>query len=99
MNLFDLDKDKNKLLNQLSMGQQRWVFLARALVKNPPLLILDEPCQGLDEANMVCFRQLVNDFVVSLDKTLIYVTHYEAEIPACVDRVFRIEKGRRVDVL
>jgi molybdate transport system ATP-binding protein len=96
LQLFDLDKDKNKLLNQLSMGQQRWVFLARALVKNPPLLILDEPCQGLDEANMVCFRQLVNDLVVSLDKTLIYVTHYEAEIPACVDRVFRIEKGNVV---
>jgi molybdate transport system ATP-binding protein len=97
LQLFDLDKDKNKLLNQLSMGQQRWVFLARALVKNPPLLILDEPCQGLDEANMVSFRNLVNDLVVSLDKTLIYVTHYEAEIPACVDRVFRIEKGRRVN--
>jgi molybdate transport system ATP-binding protein len=96
LQLFDLDKDKNKLLNQLSMGQQRWVFLARALVKNPPLLILDEPCQGLDEANMVSFRNLVNDLVVSLDKTLIYVTHYEAEIPACVDRVFRIEKGCRI---
>jgi molybdate transport system ATP-binding protein len=96
LQLFDLDKDKNKLLNQLSMGQQRWVFLARALVKNPPLLILDEPCQGLDEANMVSFRNLVNDLVVSLDKTLIYVTHYEAEIPACVDRVFRIEKGNVV---
>jgi molybdate transport system ATP-binding protein len=99
LQLFDLDKDKNKLLNQLSMGQQRWVFLARALVKNPPLLILDEPCQGLDEANMVSFRNLVNDLVVSLDKTLIYVTHYEAEIPACVDRVFRIEKGRRVNAI
>jgi molybdate transport system ATP-binding protein len=97
LQLFDLDKHKNKLLNQLSMGQQRWVFLARALVKNPPLLILDEPCQGLDEANMIAFRQLVNDLVVSLDKTLIYVTHYEAEIPACVDRVFRIEKGIRVN--
>jgi molybdate transport system ATP-binding protein len=97
LQLFGLDKDKNKLLNQLSMGQQRWVFLARALVKNPPLLILDEPCQGLDEANMVSFRNLVNDLVVSLDKTLIYVTHYEAEIPACVDRFFRIEKGRRVE--
>jgi molybdate transport system ATP-binding protein len=97
LQLFDLDKHKNKLLNQLSMGQQRWVFLARALVKNPPLLILDEPCQGLDKANMVSFRSLVNDLVVSLDKTLIYVTHYEAEIPACVDKVFRIEKGIRVN--
>lgn len=95
--LFGLQTVKSKLLIQLSSGQQRLVFLARALVKNPPLLILDEPCQSLDQANMVYFRELVNELVVSLDKTLIYVTHYEAEIPACVDNVFRIEKGKRLD--
>ena len=94
--LFNLENVKDKLLHQLSSGQQRLVFLARALVKNPPLLILDEPCQSLDHAHMVYFRELVNELVVSLDKTLIYVTHYEAEIPACVNQVFRIEKGKRV---
>jgi molybdate transport system ATP-binding protein len=83
------------LLHQLSSGQQRLVFLARALVKNPPLLILDEPCQGLDHTNMVYFRELVNELAVSLDKTLIYVTHYEEEIPACVNQIFRIDKGKR----
>ncbi len=94
--LFGLQTVKEKLLMQLSSGQQRLVFLARALVKNPPLLILDEPCQSLDHNNMIYFRELVNELVVSLDKTLIYVTHYEAEIPACVDQVFRIERGQRV---
>ena len=88
--LFSLETAKDKLLHELSSGQQRLVFLARALVKNPPLLILDEPCQGLDEENMVYFRELVNELAVSLDKTLIYVTHYEVEIPACVNQFFRL---------
>ena len=88
--LFSLETVKDKLLHELSSGQQRSVFLARALVKNPPLLILDEPCQGLDEENMVYFRELVNELAVSLDKTLIYVTHYEVEIPACVNQFFRL---------
>lgn len=93
--LFDLQGAKDKLLQQLSSGQQRLVFLARALVKNPPLLILDEPCQGLDPEHIAYFRALINELVVSLDKTLIYVTHYETEIPACVNQIFRIKNGRR----
>ena len=94
--LFGLENVKDKLLYQLSSGQQRLVFLARALVKNPPLLILDEPCQGLDPAHIAFFRELVKELVVKMDKTLLYVTHYESEIPACVNQVFRIEKGRRI---
>jgi molybdate transport system ATP-binding protein len=96
LNVFNLTTVKNQKLSELSSGQQRLVFLARALIKNPPLLILDEPCQGLDPTNMVYFRELVNELVVSMNKTLIYVTHYDAEIPACVNQVFRIEKGKRV---
>ncbi|MBL7817840.1 MAG: ATP-binding cassette domain-containing protein [Saprospiraceae bacterium] len=96
LDCFDLLDLQNKRLHQLSSGQQRKVFLARALVKNPPLLILDEPCQGLDSANMVYFRELVNETVVSLNKTLIYVTHYEEEIPTCVNHIFRIENGQRI---
>ncbi len=94
--LFSLESVKDKLLYQLSSGQQRLVFLARALVKNPPLLILDEPCQGLDEDHIAYFKTVINDLVLSMDKTLIYVTHYEAEIPACVNQIFKIEKGKKV---
>ncbi|GLR17631.1 ATP-binding cassette domain-containing protein [Portibacter lacus] len=79
--------------NHLSNGEQRLVFLARALVKNPPLLILDEPCQGLDYNQMVHFRELLNQIVVAFDKTLIYVTHYEEEIPACVDKRIDLSEG------
>ena len=91
INIFDL-KDRN--LFQLSFGQQRLVFLARALVKNPPLLILDEPCQGLDYNQMVFFRTILNEIAVHQNKTLVFVTHYEDEIPACVNLRLDLFEGR-----
>ncbi|GAB3520765.1 ATP-binding cassette domain-containing protein [Emticicia fontis] len=88
----------NRQITQLSSGEQRQVFLARALVKNPSLLLLDEPCQGLDYNHMVYFRDLVDELVLALDKTLVYVTHYPDEIPACVDKIIRLENGKTVEM-
>jgi molybdate transport system ATP-binding protein len=78
----------------LSTGEQRLVLLARALVKDPPLLILDEPCQGLDGENKERFKALADRVCRHSDKTLIYVSHYTDEIPDCVNQVLRLEKGR-----
>jgi molybdate transport system ATP-binding protein len=86
----------NKSLYQLSLSQQRMVLLARALVKNPPLLILDEPCQGLDDEQTSYFNQLVNLLCRSFGTTMIYVTHYEKDIPPCVNQFLRLENGRQV---
>jgi molybdate transport system ATP-binding protein len=82
--------------SEVSAGEQRLVLLARALVKDPPLLILDEPCQGLDEANREHFKGWVDHICRSPQKTLIYVTHYAAEIPNSVTQVLRLEKGQVV---
>lgn len=82
-----------KRLNELSAGEQRRALLARALIKNPPLLILDEPCQGLDDETEDGLLELINAVCVTGNKTLIYVTHYANKRPECVDRIIRLEKG------
>jgi molybdate transport system ATP-binding protein len=70
------------------------VLLARALVKNPPLLILDEPCQGLDDEQVDAFKKLINEICIAGSKTLIYVSHYAHEIPECVNKFIRLENGK-----
>jgi molybdate transport system ATP-binding protein len=91
--LLSLENLHSLRLAQLSAGQQRMVLLARALIKNPPMLILDEPCQGLDEAQTSYFRQLIGLLCEAFGTTLIYVSHYREEIPDCVDRFLRLDNG------
>jgi molybdate transport system ATP-binding protein len=93
MRLLSLEELRNKRLTQLSTGQQRMVLLARALIKNPPMLILDEPCQGLDDEQTAYFRELITALCEAFDKTLIYVSHYRQELPSCVNRFLQLEKG------
>lgn len=93
LRLFRLEAAAEKRLFSLSMGEQRLVLLARALVKNPPLLILDEPCQGLDKEHMEQFRQLIDDICRQFDTTLLYVSHYKAEIPQSVTRFMTLTNG------
>jgi len=86
-----------KDFSQLSKGQQRLVLLARALVKNPPILILDEPCQGLDTESIEYFKSVVDAVCESPERTLIYVSHYPAEIPDCVTHYLKLEAGKVVE--
>jgi molybdate transport system ATP-binding protein len=98
MRLLSLWELRMRRLAQLSTGQQRMIFLARALIKNPPMLILDEPCQGLDDEQTAHFRDLITTLCTVFDTTLIYVSHYRQELPACIDHFLRLEKGAIVEV-
>lgn len=71
---------------KISYGEQRLVLLVRAFVKNPELLILDEPLHGLDSGKKRLAKQIIEQFCSNPEKTLIYVSHYEEEIPACVTK-------------
>lgn len=85
-----------KTLHQLSTGEQRIVLLARALVKNPPLLILDEPCQGIDEERQDELLQLIDEICLAGNKTMVFVTHYSNARPACIDKFLHLENGQIV---
>lgn len=85
---------KSKRLHQLSLGEQRLVMLTRALVKSPPLLILDEPYQGLDQNQTQLFKQILEAICKIKNVTLIYVSHYKEDIPSQINHFLYLEKGR-----
>lgn len=98
IDLTGVSKLKQKRMYELSIGEQRMVLLARALVKNPPLLILDEPCQGIDAEKKEHLINLINTICVTQNKTLIYVTHYINEKPGCIDHFIKLDNGRVVKI-
>ena len=87
---FRLLEFAHRPLFSLSAGLQRVALLARALVKNPRLLILDEPCQGLDSAHRDHFVSVVDALIRARAATVIYVTHRPDEIPSFIKRVLRL---------
>lgn len=93
LQLTDLVPFRNKRIYELSTSQQRMALLARALVKNPPLLILDEPTQALDELQTAWFKNLVNQICRQFGTTLIYVSHYTSDLPSCINNYLRLENG------
>lgn len=92
LDFFDLLPYKNQLLHTLPLGKQRLALLARTIIKNPPLLILDEPCQGLDLAQTTHFNAVVDELCAH-GNTLIYVGHYESQLPSCIEHKLILEKG------
>ena len=78
-------------LSTLSTSQQKLALLARAMVKNPSLLILDEPCQGLDNQQVKDFVALIDELCNQSNTTLIYVSHYENEVPKCIDHCLNLD--------
>jgi molybdate transport system ATP-binding protein len=79
--------------HQLSYGQKRMILLARAMVKSPALLIVDEPCHGLDIPN----RKRILDVLERIGRTqtnLLYVTNHKDEILNCITHVMRLKKGK-----
>ena len=80
--------------NTLSSGEQRLVLLARTFIKNPALLILDEPLHGLDIANKKMVAGIISHLTGQEGVSMVYVTHYAGEIPGSVTRQMKLTKQR-----
>ncbi len=97
MKALEIEKYARVLLKNIPASAQRLCLLARALIKNPDLLIFDEPCQGLDAHQQHHFKTLVDTICGMSNVTLIYVSHYQQEIPESVTKVLKLEKGMMVN--
>lgn len=80
--------------HDVSLGEQRMILLARALVKQPRLLILDEPCQGLDGYHRARIIRVLDALCEQTPVSLLYVTHHRDEQPRSITHVLLLEKGR-----
>jgi molybdate transport system ATP-binding protein len=79
-------------LGQLSAGEKKLVMIARALAHNPPVLILDEPFQGLDEEKIRLVQRLFTQ-LADTERTLLQIAHEESEILACIESRATIANG------
>ena len=89
MRFFGIEDLAERTFLKLSSGEQRMVLLARAFVKDPELLILDEPLHGLDSQRGEMVKEIIDAFCQRKNKTLIMVTHYKENLPKCItDSIF-----------
>ncbi|MFV0540971.1 MAG: ATP-binding cassette domain-containing protein [Aestuariibaculum sp.] len=101
LNMYNIRK---KDFLSLSNGHQRLVLIARAMVKHPPLLILDEPTNGLDDTDADLFTELINKIAKETNTTILYVSHRKEEKLLDPDYVFELlptqsgSVGRFVDI-
>ena len=93
MDIFGILSLKDRNFMQLSSGEQRMVLLVRAFVKDPELLILDEPFHGLDMYNRQLVKDIIDVFCQRVNKTMIMVTHYQEELPDCITHHIHLKKN------
>jgi len=84
----------SRLPNSLSGGQKQRVALARCLLRDKPILLLDEPFSALDPELRMDMLNLIDELCHSKNLTLLLVTHQPSELTGKVDRMLRIENGR-----
>ena len=84
LQLLDLTELAEKPFQSLSWGQQRLILIARALVKHPTLLILDEPLQGLDYLNRELVKNWIDNLIDKGNTQLLFVSHHVEDAPKCI---------------
>ncbi|MFR2365008.1 MAG: ABC transporter ATP-binding protein [Eubacterium sp.] len=93
LNTLGLYEHRNKLPNQLSGGQQQRTAIGRAIVKNPDILLCDEPTGALDYNTSKDILQLIEDVNKKYGNTIIMVTHNDA-IKNMADKIIKLKDGQ-----
>jgi lipooligosaccharide transport system ATP-binding protein len=96
LKFFQLEEKRDVIIDQLSTGMKRRLILARALINEPQILLLDEPTTGLDPQA----RHLIWDTVHSLKKqgvTIILTSHYMDEAAELCDRILIMDYGKIIE--
>lgn len=96
MALLGLEHLSHRAFDTLSTSEQRMVLVLRSLVRNPPLLIFDEPFQGLDPANTERMKNLLDQLAQQSNAAMIFVSHFEAEIPSAFQLEIKLREGEIV---
>lgn len=93
LNLLDLGGIRNDYVNGLSRGVRQRLCLAKTLLHNPPVLLLDEPASGLDPRARIFVKGILKE-LQSMGKTILISSHILSELEDCCNKVGIIEKGR-----
>ena len=89
LHILGLYPDRKTPFKLFSSGIQRMILIARAMIKHPPLLILDEPTAGLDDAMTVLFTNLINKIAAETTTAIVYVSH-RIEQGLCADKTYEL---------
>ena len=95
ISLVGLDPDSKKHVRKFSMGMKQRLGIAQAIMETPPLLILDEPLNGLDKDGVAQIRELFLSFKEK-GMTIIFSSHYEEDIDLLCDTITVMEAGKIV---
>lgn len=98
LDMVGLSKCRNKFPAQMSGGEQQRVSIARALAKNPKILLGDEPTGALDSETGVIVLELLQKLCREEKKTVIIITH-NSDIAKCADKVIRMKNGKIKDIM
>jgi len=95
LNLVDLDEKRGDFVNALSRGMKQRLCLARTLIHDPPVLILDEPASGLDPRARVEIKEILRE-LGSMGKTILISSHILTELADTCSSVAIMERGRLI---